>query len=179
MKGGQAATLYGSAGVNGALVITTKKGTKGKAKVTFSNSTNIEQLSFLPDFQDKYGNGSHYATPAGPPGWKPDYLERMKDNWRPFENQQYGDAYDGQPRIIGRQLEDGSQNIVPYSAIDGERKKIWNTGITTNNQIAVDGGAENPVFRLSVENNPAQGIVPRDKSNRTGVRFSAGTEPEG
>jgi TonB-dependent SusC/RagA subfamily outer membrane receptor len=51
LKGGQAASLYGSAGVNGALVITTKKGTKGKLKVNFSNSTNIEQISFLPDFQ--------------------------------------------------------------------------------------------------------------------------------
>ena len=33
LKGGQAATLYGSAGVNGALVITTKQGSKGKLKV--------------------------------------------------------------------------------------------------------------------------------------------------
>eukprot|EP01137_Pigoraptor_chileana_P002126 Opistho-2@40566 len=38
LKGGQAATLYGSAGINGAVVITTKTGTKGKLKVNFSNS---------------------------------------------------------------------------------------------------------------------------------------------
>ncbi len=176
LKGGQAATLYGSAGVNGALIITTKRGKAGRAKVSFTNSTNVEQLSFLPDFQNKYGNGSAYATGYGQPGYKTDHLERMKDNWRPFENQQYGDPYDGSLRIIGRQLEDGSQNIVPYSPIDGERKKIWNTGITTNNQISVDGGSENTVFRLSVEDNRAQGIVPKDKSNRTGVRFSAGTQ---
>ena len=43
LKGGQAATLYGSAGVNGALVITTKQGDKGKLKVSYSNSTNFEQ----------------------------------------------------------------------------------------------------------------------------------------
>ncbi len=176
LKGGQAGTLYGSAGVNGALVITTKKGTKGKARVMYSNSTNIEQLSFLPKFQDKYGNGSHYATSSGSAGWKPDYLERMKDNWRPFENQQYGDAYDGSSRIIGRELEDGSQNILPYSPLSGERRKIWNTGITTNNQVSVDGGSENSTYRLSVENNAAQGIVPSDKSNRTGVRISAGMD---
>jgi TonB-linked SusC/RagA family outer membrane protein len=176
LKGGQAATLYGSAGVNGALIITTKRGTAGKAKVSFSNSTNVEQLSFLPDFQDKYGNGSAYATSFGQPGYKTDYLERMKDNWRSFENQQYGDAFDGSLRIIGRQLEDGSQNIVPYAPISGERKRIWNTGVTTNNQLSVEGGSDKSVFRLSVENNLAQGIVPEDKSNRTGVRFSAGTE---
>ncbi|HLO83054.1 MAG TPA: SusC/RagA family TonB-linked outer membrane protein [Chitinophagaceae bacterium] len=176
LKGGQAGTLYGSAGVNGALVITTKRGAKGKARVTFSNSTNIEEISFLPKFQDKYGSGSHYATGFGQPGYKTDYLERMKDNWRPFENQQYGDAFNGEPRIIGRQLEDGSQNIIPYSAISGERKRIWNTGVTMNNQIAVEGGADNNNYRLSFENNKAEGVVPSDKSNRTGVRFAAGTE---
>ncbi len=100
----------------------------------------------------------------------------MKDNWRPFENQQYGDAYDGTDRIIGRQLEDGSQNIIPYAPISGERKRIWNTGITTNNQLAVEGGSETSSYRLSVENNAAQGIVPSDKSNRTGVRISAGND---
>ena len=176
LKGGLAATLYGSAGVNGALIITTKRGASGKAKVSFNNATNVEQISFLPQFQDKYGSGSAYATSFGQPGWKPDILDRMKDNWRPFENQQYGDPFNGEPRIIGRELEDGSQNIVPYAAIDGERKRIWNTGITTNNQVAVEGGNETSNFRLSVENNLAQGVVPKDKSNRTGVRFSAGTQ---
>ncbi len=85
LKGGQAATLYGSAGVNGALIVTTKRGTKGKLKVSYSNATNFERLSFLPDFQTKYGNGSHYATGFGRPGYKTDYLERMKDNFRTFD----------------------------------------------------------------------------------------------
>lgn len=176
LKGGQAGTLYGSAGVNGALVITTKRGSQGKARVTYSNATNIEQISFLPKFQDKYGNGSHYAATYGTAGYKTDYLERMKDNWRPFENQQYGDAYDGSQRIIGRQLEDGSQFIVPYAPIAGERLRIWNTGFTTNNQVAVEGGTGGSSYRLSIENNSTKGVVPEDKSNRTGVRFAAGTE---
>lgn len=176
LKGGQAGTLYGSAGVNGALVITTKRGTQGKARVSYSNATNIEQISFLPKFQDKYGNGSHYAASYGSSGYKTDYLERMKDNWRPFENQQYGDPYDGSQRIIGRQLEDGSQFVIPYAPISGERLRIWNTGFTTNNQIAVEGGTGANSYRLSLENNSTKGVVPEDKSNRTGVRLAAGTE---
>jgi hypothetical protein len=31
-------------------------------RVSYSNSTNIEKISFLADFQDKYGSGSHYAA---------------------------------------------------------------------------------------------------------------------
>jgi TonB-linked SusC/RagA family outer membrane protein len=176
LKGGQAATLYGSDGVNGALVITTKKGSKGKLKVTYSNSTNIEQVSFLADFQEKYGSGSHYAAGFGTAGWKSDYLARMKDNWRSYENQQFGDAYDGSMRPAGRTLEDGSVYMLPYSAIDGERRRIWNTGLTTNNQVSFSGGNDNTTFYMSLENNLAQGVVPEDESRRTGVRISASHE---
>jgi TonB-linked SusC/RagA family outer membrane protein len=176
LKGGQAATLYGSAGVNGALIITTKRGTKGKLKVNYSNATNFERLSFLPDFQDKYGSGSHYATSFGRPGYKTDYLERMKDNFRTFENQQYGDAYDGSIRVAGRVTEDGSKLEIPYSAIEGERRRAWNTGFTTNNQVGFTGGDEVGTYYLSYENNRTEGIVPGDKSQRNSVRIASSRE---
>jgi TonB-linked SusC/RagA family outer membrane protein len=176
LKGGQAATLYGSAGINGALVITTKKGAKGKLKVSYSNSTNFEQVSFLPEFQDKYGNGSHYATSFGQAGWKSDYLERMKDNWRPFENQQYGDAYDGLDRINGRVLEDGSKFILPYKAIKDVRRQAFDVGVSTNNQVSFQGGDQTGTYYLSIENNRIKGVVPKDKSERTGVRLASTRE---
>jgi TonB-linked SusC/RagA family outer membrane protein len=173
LKGGQAATLYGSAGVNGALIITTKKGTKGKLKVSYSNATNFERLSFLPDFQEKYGSGSHYATSFGRPGYKSDYLERMKDNFRTFENQQYGDAYDGSIRVAGRVTEDGSKFELPYSAIKGERRRAWNTGFTTSNQVGFNGGDQDGTYYMSFGNTITEGIVPGDKSERNGVRLAA------
>jgi len=122
LKGGQAATLYGSAGVNGALVITTKQGDKGKLKVSYSNSTNFEEVSFLPEFQEMYGSGSHYATSYGGAGYLTTAEARAKDNWRSYENQQYGDKYDGSMRPAGRTLPDGSYLNVPYSNIDNIRK---------------------------------------------------------
>jgi TonB-linked SusC/RagA family outer membrane protein len=176
LKGGQAATLYGSEGVNGALVITTKKGQAGKTKISFNHSTNIEKLNQLAQFQDKYGSGSHYATSFGSAGYKTNYLDRMKDNWRSYENQQFGDAYDGSLRPVGRTLEDGSVYMLPYSAIKGERDRIWNTGFTTNNQVSVSGGTGLNTFFLSGEHNITHGIVPEDKSQRTGIRFAASTE---
>ncbi|MBN8823604.1 MULTISPECIES: SusC/RagA family TonB-linked outer membrane protein [unclassified Spirosoma] len=176
LKGGQAATLYGSAGINGAILITTKKGVKGKLKVAYSNSTNFDQISFLPALQDKYGSGSHYATSFGGAGYKTDYLERMKDNWRPYENQQYGDAFDGSTRIQGRTAEDGSQLIIPYSAIPDARRKAFNTGVSVNNQVNFSGGDETSSFYMSIENQSIAGIVPNDKSNRTGTRLSATKE---
>ncbi|GAB3887928.1 SusC/RagA family TonB-linked outer membrane protein [Spirosoma agri] len=176
LKGGQAATLYGSAGINGALIITTKRGSKGKLKVNYSNSTNFEQISFLPKIQDKYGSGSHYATAFGTTGYKTDYLARMADNWRSYENQQYGDMFDGSMRIQGRTAEDGSQLIIPYSAIKDARRKAFNTGVSVNNQINFQGGDETSSFYMSIENQSVNGIVPNDKSVRTGTRLSATKE---
>lgn len=176
LKGGVAGALYGSDGVNGALVITTKRGTKGKPRVSYSNATNWETISFLPEYQDKYGSGSHYAAGYGTAGWKPNYLDRLKDNWKSYENQQYGDGYDGSLRPVGRVLQDGSVNMLPYSAIPGERKRIWDRGWSTNNQVSVSAGGDISSFYVSLENNVARGIVPGDESGRTGVRVAGTTD---
>jgi TonB-linked SusC/RagA family outer membrane protein len=177
LKGGQAATLYGSAGVNGALVITTKQGSKGKLKVQFSNSTNFEEVSFLPDFQNEYGSGSqYYPINFGGAGYDPSAANRSKLNWRPYENQQYGDKYDGSKRIAGRVLEDGSSLVVPYSDVANVRKKSFDIGISTNNQASFQGGDETSSYYLSVENQKINGIVPGDISDRTGVRVKSTKE---
>jgi TonB-linked SusC/RagA family outer membrane protein len=177
LKGGQAATLYGSAGVNGALVITTKQGSKGKLKVQFSNSTNFEEVSFLPDFQNEYGSGSqYYPINFGSTGYDPSAANRAKLNWRPYENQQYGDKYDGSKRIAGRVLEDGSSLVVPYSDVANVRKKSFDMGISTNNQASFQGGDETGSYYLSVENQKINGIVPGDISDRTGVRVKSTKE---
>ncbi len=176
LKGGQAATLYGSQGVNGAIIITTKRGAKGKLKVSYNTSYNTEKINIMAEFQDKFGSGSHYATSFGAAGYKTDYLERMKDNWRSYENQQFGDAYDGSMRPAGRILQDGSVLMLPYSAIKGVREDIWNTGYSLNNQVSFSGGSDNSTFFFSGENNKVEGIVPGDKATRTGVRFAGSQE---
>lgn len=178
LKGGQAATLYGSAGINGAVVITTKKGTKGKLKVSYSNTTNFEQISFLPSFQTQYGNGSQYYPYAfGQAGYSSDYLVRMKENWRSYENQQYGDAYDGSLRIIGRVINAaGDKMVIPYQDYKNSRRKAFNTGVSVNNQASFQGGDETGTFFMSVENQKIAGVVPNDQSQRTGVRVAATKE---
>ena len=177
LKGGQAATLYGSAGVNGALVITTKQGSKGKLKVQFSNSTNFEEVSFLPDFQNEYGSGSqYYPINFGGAGYDPSAANRAKLNWRSYENQQYGDKYDGSKRIAGRVLEDGSSLVVPYSDVENVRRRSFDIGVSTNNQASFQGGDETSSYYLSVENQKINGIVPGDISDRTGVRVKSTKE---
>ncbi len=63
LKGANAAALYGSRAANGVILITTKKGVKqGSGKkslgIEYSTGLNFEQVSYLPDYQNKYGGGN-------------------------------------------------------------------------------------------------------------------------
>lgn len=62
LKGAAAAALYGSDASNGAIIITTKKGTAGKGKVSYSNYFRFDWAHSMPELQTKYGNGEYGVT---------------------------------------------------------------------------------------------------------------------
>ena len=72
LTGPAAAALYGSSAANGAIVITTKKGEAGRAKVVVANQTTFMNPFVMPKFQNTYGNekntysswGEKLATPS-------------------------------------------------------------------------------------------------------------------
>ncbi len=159
LKGGQAAALYGSDGVNGVIVINTKKG-GGKPQVSYTHTSNLESVAYLPKFNKTHGMGSHYGS-------------TQKENYRPFENQQYGDPYDGSIRQVGRVLEDGSVLTIPYQNNDKNREAFWNTGNTMQNDISVSGGDANSSYYLSFQDVRTNGIVPKDEYSRDALRMNA------
>ena len=61
LKGAAAAALYGSDASNGAIVITTKKGSAGRAKINYSNQFSWSQAYGWPEIQNKYLNGNYGA----------------------------------------------------------------------------------------------------------------------
>lgn len=65
LTGPSAAALYGSQAASGVILITTKKGAEGKAKVTYSNSTTFSTPAMMPKFQNIYGNDPGNATSWG------------------------------------------------------------------------------------------------------------------
>jgi hypothetical protein len=73
-------------------------------------------------------------------------------------------------RLIGRVINAaGDKLIIPYSNIEGSRRKSFNTGVSVNNQASFTGGDDYGTFYMSIENQKIAGIVPNDKSQRTGV----------
>ncbi len=58
LKGPEAAALYGIEAGSGAIIITTKKGKAGSARINYSNSFTLEDLYKFPDVQSTYSQGS-------------------------------------------------------------------------------------------------------------------------
>jgi ferric enterobactin receptor len=58
LKGPEATAIYGSDGANGAIIITTKKGKKGRANVSYSANFRVEKVYRLPEIQTTYDQGS-------------------------------------------------------------------------------------------------------------------------
>jgi len=160
MKGGQAATLFGSEGVNGAIIITTKKGMT-RPEIAVSHTSNVEKLAYLPKTQHGFGSGSAYGA-------------SREENFYPAENQQYGAPYDGTLRPLGRTLSDGSYLLIPYSDIPTMREDFWNTGYTAQSDFSYRAGDKTGNFFTSFQNVYSNGVVPKDNFKRNVFRLNAG-----
>ena len=58
LKGPAAAALYGIKAANGAVIITTKTGKAGEAKISYNGSFSVDNIVGVPDMQTIYGQGS-------------------------------------------------------------------------------------------------------------------------
>lgn len=59
LKGPEATSLYGSDGASGAIVITTRKGSSGRTRVSYDNSFRTEQVYRFPEIQQTYSRGTN------------------------------------------------------------------------------------------------------------------------
>lgn len=162
LKGSNAAALYGPEGVNGVIVVTTKKGSgRSKPQINIGNTTLFEKVAFLPDMQKSFGSGSAYNA----------FGDGIYD---PIENQTWGAAFDGRDTILGRPDENGDILKVPYNYKAGEKEKFFNTGLTVQNDVSISAGDDKSNFYLSMQDVVTKGVVPDDKARRTTFRINAG-----
>jgi TonB-linked SusC/RagA family outer membrane protein len=159
LKSAASAAIYGPDAVNGVIVITTKRGGK-KPTVTLNTTVQATNVSFFPKLQKSFGAGAGEVVD-------------MYGNYGyvPYENQQYGPAFDGSMQPIGVPLEDGSIQTLPYSnAHYKDKVKFWNTGLTWQNSASIAGED----FYVSIQDAKIKGLVPDDENRRTSVRFNGG-----
>ncbi len=71
LSGPAAAALYGSAAAQGVIMITTKKGSKGRVQVTISNSSQFLSPFKMPELQNSYANRPGEVRSWGEKGGSP------------------------------------------------------------------------------------------------------------
>jgi TonB-linked SusC/RagA family outer membrane protein len=160
LKSATSAAIYGADGVNGALVITTKRGNKNKPVITFSQSTQFESISFMPKFQDKWGAGYNQNSNTG------------QGTYSPEEQQSWGDEFDGSMRDFGEADPNGNIRKQQYSYIPGERRRFYDVGTTNQTDLSYSSGD----FYLSGQNVSIKGTMPGDVLSRRGITFKAEKE---
>ncbi|UBZ07606.1 SusC/RagA family TonB-linked outer membrane protein [Salegentibacter mishustinae] len=186
LKGAAATALYGARAANGAVIIETKKGRKGKGIGVSVNSTLMTthvNNNTLPEYQDQYGAGygAYYQSEDGYFNLSDIDGDGNLDRTTPFtEDASFGGRFDGQPiyqwNSIYPQLEgtdyDFYQQATPWEAGEHTPNDIWETGYIAINSVALDGGTEKSSFRLSATNFNQQGNLPNSQIKRNTLKFS-------
>ncbi len=187
LKGAGSAALYGARAANGVILITTKRGQKKKGfGVSTSSSITIETLLTLPDYQNEYGGGSNgeYSFQNGigagiNDGGISSYGPRLDQGLLIKQFDSPSTDIDGNPvrggDVIARTFPDGSFTAIeatPWVARPDNVRDFFNTGITYQNNVAINSSGENGSSRLSYSNLRNEGILPNTDLKRDGISIS-------
>ena len=177
LKGASATALYGPEGRNGVIIITSKKGTSGKANFEIDQSIAINQLAELPPYQNEYGGGYsqsfntfNYDPSVDPP------------SWASFDGQPYPDFYADEswgPRLDGTLVRHWDSwtpgtpefgNLRPWVPSPNDIDTFYEDAITSNTTLAFSKADTDYNIRSAISYIDQQGIIPNSK-NKT-IRFN-------
>lgn len=181
LKGPTAAALYGSRGINGAIMITTKRGKKNNKGFTVevNSSTQINKgFIAIPKVQNEYGGGDNQQYAFGDynsNGTGSGKNDKDYDVWGPRLDAglllpQYDGPYDPTKTYITTFL-DGSTfsgNIQPTPWVSRGKNNLQSflqAGILTTNNINFSAITDRSTLRMSVSNGYQRGITPNTSLN--------------
>ena len=172
LKGASASALYGFRGKNGAILITTKRGSKDKRgfSVDVNSSTMMDNGFYaIPKVQDLYGPGDHgrYAFGDGKGGGLND--GDYDGGWGPkFEGQLIPQYYSPVDPVSG------VRSGTPWVARGTNNlKRFLEPGILSTNNVSISASGEKYNLRFSTSHIHQKGIVPNTKLNITNFNVVA------
>lgn len=165
LKGSAASALYGSDAASGVIVITTKRGNKGRGLgVDFNYTGSIERAAFLPKFQNTYGPGydaaTNLANGADEEGWIAD--ANSPSGRRPYFRS-YGNFG---PKFTGEEVSWWDGSIKTYEAREDNYKDIFDLGYNSNINFAISNQTDKVNYRLSGTRMDYKSTSPGSKQNR-------------
>ncbi|MFD3393249.1 SusC/RagA family TonB-linked outer membrane protein [Aquirufa sp. OSTEICH-129V] len=165
LKGAAATALYGSRASNGVIMITTKKAKKGLGLTINSGLSvgTIDKTTF-PKYQNQYGAG--YSDPYQKDGFF--YFDANGDGQDDLvvptsEDASYGTKFDGRMVYHWDAFDPAGPNFQkakPWSAAANTPEKFYETAISNNTNIALDGATDKGSFKLGYTRNEDRGTLP-------------------
>jgi TonB-linked SusC/RagA family outer membrane protein len=134
LKGASAAAIYGSAGQNGVIIITTKKGKSGKFVVNYNGGLTFDQALVLSEFQYEYGQGEQGT-----------FFASSENSWG--------------PKATGQMVTLWNGKSVPLKGQPNRFKEFYQTGKSINNSISVSGGSDKMQTYFSYANTRVLGVL--------------------
>lgn len=151
LRGGAATALYGQAGSNGVVVITTKSAKAGKMRVSFSSTYGVDEVNKFPDVQSVYTQG----------------YRGVYDPLTIFTN--WGPTVEAARAIDPTHPESLFHNYA----------RAYKTGNQVRNSLTLSGGTENALLSSSFAHFKQNGVIPNSDYQNISVRlngqFRAGT----
>ena len=154
LKGAAASALYGSRASNGVIMITTKKAKRGLG-ITINSALilgKIDKKTF-PTYQKEYGAG--YSDSYAKDGFR--YFDVNGDGVKDLvvptsEDASYGAKYDPNLMVFGWDAFDPASPYYhkarPWVAAKNDPSTFYQTGITNNNSIVMDGASDKGSFKI-------------------------------
>ena len=185
LKGAAATALYGSRGLNGAIIITTKsgKGSHGLG-VSVTQTIGIDKVTSGPKFQNVFSEG----YPAG----YGQYFD-CESRWDVHRMNVWADGHEGTvPSLLKiyrdiagfgmsfgarfdayDQVEWVDGNLVPFQAKENNFVDAFNAGFNTNTNITLSGGNDRSSIYASISEKYSTGTLPNNSFNRFSTLLKA------
>lgn len=176
LKGAAATALYGSRGLNGAVVITTKSG-KGKKKtnIQFTQTFGFDKVTSQPSLQNEYAESFFYCSSPNTPFNVNDLYWTNSDGYLSYKTlssyNEMGTAFGPSFEYLQKNAKDGKiemydGNLYTPQAYENNFKDAYGTGFSTNTNVSISGGNERTSFYSSISYRYNNGTLPNNDFQR-------------
>ena len=177
LKGAAATALYGSRGLNGAVVITTKSG-KGKknTNVNFTQTFGFDMVTSQPELQNEYAESFiRNGNPTGSPFNMNDIYWTNADGYASYKvlssYDQMGSAWGPSFAYLRENAKDGKiemydGKLYTPKAYKNNFKDAYGTGFSTNTNVSISGGNDRTSFYTSLSYRYNNGTLPNNDFQR-------------
>ena len=155
LKDASATAIYGSRGANGVVLITTKKGVKGKVKINSFTTTSIRTIDKKYDVLDGIGYANYQNEMA--------LLNGLNPRFQIDGSQIFGITYDtaGNPNVSNR----------PAQILNWQ-DELYRQGFSKKVGFSASGGGDNGNYYVSLGFDEQKGIVSNSSLKSSDVRIN-------